>query len=155
MFMLQRNNLALTPLDQVPRVAGKERTMTSKNDGTKSETGSNTSAGAATGAGAGGRIPMPWDFFSPDAYARGQEMFARGQEAFAQAMSEQIARTQKVMDELAGYEAVAVLRAREAVSDLAKLATDSLDYCAKLSTEFRKVAVETSRRAADQVKPRA
>ena len=138
--------------------------MTTKNENAKHETTGNDGA-AAQGAGAktdgarseSQRIPMPWEIpmFGPDAFARGQEAFARGQQVFAQMMQEQIARTQKVMDELAGYEAVAVQRARTAVVDLAKLATDSLDYCAKLSAEWRKVAVDTGRRAADHAAPRA
>lgn len=128
--------------------------MTTKNESTKSETAGTKAEGARSEA---GRIPMPWELplFGPDAFARGQEAFTRGQEAFAQMVREQITRTERVMDELAEYEAVAVRRAREAVSDLAKLATDSLDYCAKLSAEWRKLAVETSRRAVEQVKPRA
>ncbi len=104
-----------------------------------------------------GRIPMPWELpmFGGEAFTRGQEMFARGQEVFAQLVHEQIARTQKVMEELAGFEAVATQRARAAVSDLAKLTTDSLDYCAKLSAEWRKGAADTGRRAVEQMSPRA
>jgi hypothetical protein len=133
--------------------------MSSKNESSKSEMNAGAGTGASTGGqqAAAGRIPMPWElpWFGPDAFARGQEMFARGQEAFARAMSEQVERTQKVMDELTGYEAVAVQRARAAVADLAKLATDSIDYCAKLSAEWRKLALETTRRAAEQAAPRA
>ena len=125
--------------------------MTTKNESTKSETGTGTGTGTAQMP----RMPMPWELFGADAWTRGQEMFARSQEAFTQVMHEQIARTQKVMDELAGYEAVAVQRAREAVADLTKLATDSIDYCAKLSSEWRKLAVETGKRAADQAKARS
>ena len=55
------------------------------------------------------RFPMPWELPWMTA---GHEVFARGQEMFAQAMKDQISRTQKVMDELAGYESVAVDRAR-------------------------------------------
>ena len=70
-------------------------------------------------------------------------------------MQDQLARTQKVMAELASYEAVAIQRTRAAVADLGKLATDSIDYCAKLSAELRKAAAETSRKAVEQVAPRA
>ena len=57
--------------------------------------------------------------------------------------------------ELAGYEAVAVERARAAVSDLARLATDSLEYGVRLSAEWRKLAVDTTRRVVEQTAPRA
>jgi hypothetical protein len=70
-------------------------------------------------------------------------------EAFSQMMRDQIARTQGLMEELAVYESVAVQRARTAVSDLAKLAGDSIGYMAQLSAEWRKVAVDAGKRAAD------
>lgn len=103
------------------------------------------------------RMQMPWELpmFGPEAFAKSQELFARGQEAFAQLMTDQLARTQKVMEELANYEAVALQRTRAAVADLGKLATDSIDYCAKLSAELRKVAVENGRKVVEQVAPRA
>lgn len=91
------------------------------------------------------RIPMPWEM----------PWMTGGFEAFTQIAHEQIARSQRVMEELAGYEAVAYQRARVAVADLTKLATDSLDYCARLSAEWRKAATETTRRAVEQVAPRA
>lgn len=75
-------------------------------------------------------------------------------EAFTQMMRDQIARTQGLMDELAVYESVAVQRARTAVGDLAKLASDSIGYCAQLSAEWRKVALDAGRRAADAFGPR-
>jgi hypothetical protein len=75
-------------------------------------------------------------------------------EAFGQMMRDQIARTQNLMDELAVYENVAVQRARTAVSDLAKLASDSIGYVAQLSAEWRKVAVEAGKRAADAFAPK-
>lgn len=75
-------------------------------------------------------------------------------EAFTQMMRDQIARTQSLMDELAVYENVAIQRARTAVGDLAKLASDSIGYCAQLSAEWRKVALDAGRRAADAFGPR-
>lgn len=70
-------------------------------------------------------------------------------EAFGQMMRDQITRTQAMMEELAVYENVAAQRARTAVNDLAKLAADSIGYMSQLSAEWRKVAVEAGRRAAD------
>lgn len=122
--------------------------MSNKTETPKTETAGKTEAPKAEAP----RFPMPWELPWMTA---GHEVFARGQEMFAQAMKDQISRTQKVMDELAGYESVAVDRARTAVSDLARLATDSLDYCVKLSAEWRKLAIETGRKAVEQVGPRA
>ena len=79
--------------------------------------------------------PFPWTLPAP--------------EVFTQMMRDQIARTQGLMEELAVYENVAVQRARTAVHDLAKLATDSLGYMAQLSAEWRKLAVDASRRASE------
>jgi hypothetical protein len=75
-------------------------------------------------------------------------------EAFTQMMKDQIARTQSMMDELAVYEGVAMQRARTAVGDLAKLASDSIGYFAQLSAEWRKVALDAGRRAADAFGPK-
>ncbi len=125
--------------------------MTTKTDA-KTETPKTESAQAAAGKAEAPRFPMPWEL---PWMTGGHEAFARGQEMFSQLMSEQLARTQKVMDELASYEAVAAQRARAAVADLAKLVTDSLDYCAKLSAEWRKAAVDGGRRAVEHVAPRA
>ena len=111
--------------------------------------GTNTGAGAGTGWGAGhARPPMPWEMFGGEAFARGQEVFAR-------LVQENVSRTHKLLDELAGYEAVAVERARAAVADLARMATDSLEYGARLSAEWRKLAVDTTRRVVEQTPPRA
>ena len=75
-------------------------------------------------------------------------------EAFTQIMKDQIARTQNIMEELAVYEGVAMQRARTAVSDLAKLASDSIGYMAQLSAEWRKMALDAGRRAADAFAPK-
>jgi hypothetical protein len=75
-------------------------------------------------------------------------------EAFTQMMKDQIARTQGLMDELAVYEGVAMQRARTAVNDLAKLASDSIGYMAQLSAEWRKVALDAGRRATEAFGPR-
>ncbi|KAB2902082.1 MAG: hypothetical protein F9K40_07970 [Kofleriaceae bacterium] len=85
-------------------------------------------------------IPLPFTLPTP--------------EAFTQMMRDQIARTQGLMDELAVYESVAMQRARTAVNDLAKLATDSIGYMAQLSAEWRKLALEAGRRATDAFAPK-
>jgi hypothetical protein len=72
----------------------------------------------------------------------------------AEPMRDQIARTQGLMDELAVYEGVAMQRARTAVNDLAKLASDSIGYAAQLSAEWRKMALDAGRRAADAFVPK-
>ena len=75
-------------------------------------------------------------------------------EAFTQMVRDQIARTQGLMDELAVYEGVAMQRARTAVNDLAKLTSDSIGYAAQLSAEWRKMALDAGRRAADAFAPK-
>lgn len=75
-------------------------------------------------------------------------------EAFTQMMRDQIARTQSLMEELAVYEGVAMQRARTAVHDLAKLASDSIGYASQLSAEWRKMALDAGRRAADAFAPK-
>jgi hypothetical protein len=45
-------------------------------------------------------------------------------------------------------------RARTAVNDLAKLASDSIGYAAQLSAEWRKMALDAGRRAADAFAPK-
>lgn len=76
-------------------------------------------------------------------------------EAFTQMMRDQIERTRALVDELAVYEGVAVQRARTAVNDLAKLAGDSIGYFAQLSAEWRKLAIDASRRAGEAFAPKA
>ena len=75
-------------------------------------------------------------------------------EAFSQMMRDQIARTQGLMEELSVYEGVAMQRARTAVHDLAKLASDSIGYMSQLSAEWRKLALDAGKRAADAFGPK-
>jgi hypothetical protein len=88
----------------------------------------------------------PWDIPLPFALPT--------PEAFQQMMRDQIARTQGLMEELSVYESVAMQRARTAVNDLAKLASDSIGYAAQLSAEWRKMALDAGRRAADAFAPK-
>jgi hypothetical protein len=98
--------------------------------------------GQAQSAGAPRAEPRaPWDLPLPFAMPT--------PEAFTQMVKDQISRTQGLMDELAVYEGVALQRARTAVNDLAKLASDSIGYAAQISAEWRKVALDAGRRAAD------
>jgi hypothetical protein len=70
-------------------------------------------------------------------------------EVFTQMMRDQIARTQGMMEELAVYENVAVQRARATVGDLARMASDSIGYVAQLTAEWRKLALDASKRTAE------
>lgn len=85
-------------------------------------------------------IPLPFQLPTP--------------EAFSQMMRDQIARTQGLMEELSVYESVAMQRARTAVHDLAKLASDSIGYMSQLSAEWRKLALDAGKRAADAFGPK-
>lgn len=55
-------------------------------------------------------------------------------------------------DELAGYENAMYARARAASQDLASLASESIGYVAALTTEWRKMTLEATRRVTESFK---
>lgn len=55
-------------------------------------------------------------------------------------------------DELATYENAMYARARTASQDLANLAGESIQYVASLTTEFRKMTLEATRRVTETIK---
>ena len=76
-------------------------------------------------------------------------------EAFAGYAREHLARLDAWMRELAVMEQAMVARARATTQQLAQLTSDSIDYVAQLSAEWRKLAVDVTRRASDIAIPRA
>jgi hypothetical protein len=59
------------------------------------------------------------------------------------------------MKELSTMEDAMIARARSTAQQLAQLTQDSLEYVAQLSAEWRKLAVDVTRRASDIVVPKA
>ena len=76
-------------------------------------------------------------------------------DAFAAYTREHLARLEAWMRELSALEAVMVERARATTQQLAQLTQDSLVYVAQLSAEWRKLAMEVTRKASDIVVPKA
>jgi hypothetical protein len=144
-MIVHRNNFGLTRPATMPRVARNGGTNMSKTETPKTEI-PNPTPNPAAGAQAKAEPRAPWDLPLPFPLPT--------PEAFTQMMRDQIARTQGLMEELAVYEGVAVQRARTAVGDLAKLASDSIGYMAQLSNEWRRLALDAGRRAADAFAPK-
>jgi hypothetical protein len=76
-------------------------------------------------------------------------------DAFAAYSREHLARLEAWMRELAQLEETMVTRARATTAQLAQLTQDSLDYVAQLSAEWRKLAMDVTRRASDIAIPKA
>jgi hypothetical protein len=79
--------------------------------------------------------------FTPDAFA-----------AFAR---EHMARMETWMRELSTLEDAMVARARATTQQLAQLTQDTIDYVAQLSAEWRKLAIDVTKRASDIAVPKA
>jgi hypothetical protein len=76
-------------------------------------------------------------------------------DAFATYAREHLARMEAWMKELSSLEAAMVARARSTTAQLAQLTQDTIDYVAQLSAEWRKLAVDVTKRASDIVVPKA
>ena len=76
------------------------------------------------------------------------QMWAQSQQAFAKMMTDACGRAQAFGDQYAALESQAVTRAQGAIATWAQLAQDALAYTTQLTTESRKLALETVRRMA-------
>ena len=76
-------------------------------------------------------------------------------DAFAGYAREHLARLEAWMKELSTLEDAMVARARTTAQQLTKLTQDSIEYMAQLSAEWRKLALDVTRRASDIVVPKA
>jgi|SRR5688500_4853141 hypothetical protein len=76
-------------------------------------------------------------------------------DAFAAFAREHLARMDTWMRELSALEGAMVARARATTQQLSQLTQDTIDYVAQLSAEWRKLAVDVTRRASDIVVPKA
>jgi hypothetical protein len=71
------------------------------------------------------------------------------------AVEAQVTRVQAFNDELARFEQKGLEHMKTAIEESNKLARESMAYIAQLSAEWRKLALEATRRAADAMSPRA
>jgi hypothetical protein len=59
------------------------------------------------------------------------------------------ARIEAIADEVAVFEQAMVKRIKTNAADVAALVQDTLDYVTQVGAEWRKIAIDTARRAAD------
>ena len=72
-----------------------------------------------------------------------------GPETFAPWLREHAARIEKISDEVATFERAMMERVKANAADVAALVQDTLDYMQQVGAEWRKIAIDTARRAAD------
>ena len=72
-----------------------------------------------------------------------------GPETFTPWLREHAARIEKISDEVAAFERAMMERIKTNAADVAALVQDSLDYVQQVGAEWRKIAIDTARRAAD------
>jgi hypothetical protein len=72
-----------------------------------------------------------------------------GPEMFAPWLREHAARIEKISDEVAAFERAMMERIKTNAADVAALVQDTLDYMQQVGAEWRKIAIDTARRAAD------
>jgi hypothetical protein len=76
-------------------------------------------------------------------------------EGFAAYAKDHLARLDAWMRELSALEATMVARARATTQQLAQLSQNTIDHVAQLSAEWRKIAIDVTKRASDLVVPKA
>jgi len=74
---------------------------------------------------------------------------------WAKATQEQIARMDQMSEQLHKMQGQAVERTREAIDETARLMKESLAYSTQLSTEWRKISLDATKKAADLYTPKA
>ncbi|MCC7382842.1 MAG: hypothetical protein IT384_13480 [Deltaproteobacteria bacterium] len=75
--------------------------------------------------------------------------------AFRTMFEEQIKRIDGFYQDLANAEVKSAEQAKMAIDESAKLMKQTVEYSLKLSAEWRKLALETTRRAAEMMQPKA
>jgi hypothetical protein len=68
---------------------------------------------------------------------------------FAPWLREHAARLESISDEVAAFERAMMERIKTNAADVAALVQDTLDYVQQVGGEWRKIAIDTARRAAD------
>lgn len=107
---------------------------------TETKTSSTTSSTAPAGA----AFPQMPSF---DPYA----MWQQGQQTFTKLMTDTVGRWQAFADQYAAIEAQVSTHAQTAVAQWAQLAKDAISYGTQLSTEARKLGVDTAKKMGAQV----
>jgi hypothetical protein len=74
---------------------------------------------------------------------------AQHTEFWKKAVEEQINRTASMFDEVGKLEAKGVEQARSAVSEMGKLAEETLNYTTQLSADWRKMSLDAFRKMTD------
>ncbi len=69
--------------------------------------------------------------------------------------NEQVARMDQMAEQLHKLNGQTVERTREAIDETARLMKESLSYATQLSTEWRKITLDATKKAADMVAPKA
>ena len=66
-------------------------------------------------------------------------------------IDDQVAKTTALHDELAKLEAQRSEQATQAIEEMARMTRESLSYMGQLSTEWRKLSLEATKRAAEMM----
>jgi hypothetical protein len=72
-----------------------------------------------------------------------------GPEMFFPWLRDHASRIEKISDEVAAFERAMMERLKANAADVAALVQDTLDYMQQVGAEWRKIAIDTARRAAD------
>jgi hypothetical protein len=95
-------------------------------------------------------IPSFADWMKPETWTR----YASG-EQWVKAAEEQMGRVSTILEDVAKAEKVAVDQCHSAVQEMTRLTLASIDYSARLASEWRRSALEASRRGLDLARPKA
>lgn len=76
------------------------------------------------------------------------------QGAWQKMVGEQVARVEQALGESARYRGQGMEQAKTAVDDWARLSKDTFDYLGQLQTEWSKLTIEATKRAAEMLIPR-
>jgi hypothetical protein len=71
------------------------------------------------------------------------------QAAWKKMVDDQIGRTELAYAEMARIQEQVLTHNKQAIDDMAKLTKDSVDYFAELSSQWRKLTLEVTRKAVD------
>ncbi len=74
---------------------------------------------------------------------------------WVKATQEQTARMEQMAEQLQEAQGQAVERSREAIDETARLMKESLSYAVQLSTEWRKITLEATKKATEIAVPKA
>lgn len=76
-------------------------------------------------------------------------------EIWTKATQEQLARMDKMAEQVQSMQGQAVERTKEAIDETARIMKESVAYATALSNEWRKVSLEATKKATEMVTPKA